>query len=187
MPGGESEQKWPDRMWIVRHGQSESNVARELAEAAASEHIGISVRDVDVPLSTLGTAQARAVGAWFGALPAMDRPTVVLVSPYLRAIQTAGLICEAAGVTVSRQDGSYVVDERLREKEFGLLSGLTKAGMASRHPHDYELRMLFGKFYHRPPGGESYPDVIMRLRSLLGTITREYAAGERVLIVCHSV
>ena len=27
--------------------------------------------------------------------------------------------------------------------------------------------MLFGKFYHRPPGGESYPDVIMRLRSIL--------------------
>ncbi|MGE3271948.1 MAG: histidine phosphatase family protein, partial [Chloroflexota bacterium] len=146
-----------------------------------------SVRDVDVPLSTLGTAQARAVGAWFGALPPGNRPTVVLVSPYLRAMQTADLICEAAGITVSRQDGSYVVDERLREKEFGLLSGLTKAGMASRHPHDYELRMLFGKFYHRPPGGESYPDVIMRLRSLLGTITREYAAGERVLIVCHSV
>jgi probable phosphoglycerate mutase len=112
---------------------------------------------------------------------------VVLVSPYRRALETASLICEEAGITVSRADGSYVVDERLREKEFGVLTGLTKAGIASRHPHEHELRMLFGKFYHRPPGGESYPDVIMRLRSILGTVTREYAAGDRVLIVCHSV
>lgn len=182
-----SAQKWPDAVWIVRHGQSESNVARLLAEEAATEDIGISVRDVDVPLSALGRQQARAVGSWYGGLPANARPNVVLVSPYRRALETASLICETAGVSVSRADGSYVVDERLREKEFGVLTGLTKTGIATRHPHEHELRMLFGKFYHRPPGGESYPDVIMRLRSILGTITREYDAGDRVLIVCHSV
>lgn len=180
-------QKWPDRLWIVRHGQSESNVARALAEEAALENIGISVRDVDVQLSALGQEQARAVGRWFGELPPDQQPTAVLVSPYRRARQTAQLICEAAGLDVRREDGSYVVDERLREKEFGVLTGLTKAGIASLHPNEHALRMLFGKFYHRPPGGESYCDVIMRLRSLLGTVTREYAAGDRVLIVCHSV
>jgi broad specificity phosphatase PhoE len=179
--------KWPDSLWIVRHGQSESNVARRLAEAAARAEIGISVRDVDVELSGLGQAQARAVGRWFGALPSEERPNVVLVSPYRRAIQTAALIAEAAGIDVRREDGSYVIDERLREKEFGLLTGLTRAGIASQYPDEYALRMLFGKFYHRPPGGESYCDVIMRLRSVLGTITREYGPGDRVLVVCHSV
>ena len=64
---------------------------------------------------------------------------------------------------------------------------LIRAGVATRHPDQHELRMLFGKFYHRPPGGESYCDVIMRLRSVLGTIAREYTAGDRVLVVCHSV
>lgn len=180
-------QKWPDRLWIVRHGQSESNVARAVAEAAAFDNIGISVRDVDVQLSALGQQQARAVGRWLGESPQQDRPTVVLVSPYRRALQTARLICESAGIEVRREDGTWVVDERLREKEFGVLTGLTKAGVASLHPNEHALRMLFGKFYHRPPGGESYCDVIMRLRSLLGTVSREYAAGERVLIVCHSV
>ena len=43
-----------------------------------------------------------------------------------------------------------------------------------------------GKFYFRPPGGESWCDVILRLRSVLDTITREYR-GERVLIVGHQV
>jgi broad specificity phosphatase PhoE len=180
-------QKWPDRLWIVRHGQSEANVARRLAETAAREEIGISIRDVDVELSALGRQQARAVGRWLRELPPEARPNAVLVSPYRRAIQTASLICEAAEIAVRREDGSYVVDERLREKEFGVLTGLTRAGMASLHPDQYALRMLFGKFYHRPPGGESYCDVIMRLRSVLGTVAREYAAGDRVLVVCHSV
>ena len=180
-------QKWPDWLWIVRHGQSDANVARALAEEAATEHIGIEIRDVDVELSGQGREQAWAVGRWFGQLPPDERPNLVLVSPYRRAVQTAQAICAAAGVEVRREDGSYVVDERLREKEFGVLTGLTKAGIASLHPNEHELRMLFGKFYHRPPGGESYPDVIMRLRSVLGTIAREHAAGDRVLIVCHSV
>jgi broad specificity phosphatase PhoE len=180
-------QKWPDWLWIVRHGQSESNVARKLAEQTAREHIGIAVRDVDVGLSDLGHQQAQAVGRWLGALPLDQQPNVVLVSPYRRAVQTARAICKAANIEVRRADGSYVVDERLREKEFGVLNGLTRAGIASLHPNEYELRMLFGKFYHRPPGGESYCDVIMRLRSVLGTITRDHAAGDRVLVVCHSV
>src|SRR5689334_13175449 len=111
-------QKWPDWLGIVRHGQSASNVARKLAEEAARDHIGISVRDVDVELSVLGQAQARAVGRSLGEQPPEARPNVVLVSPYRRAIQTAELICESAGITVSRADGTYVVDERLREKEF---------------------------------------------------------------------
>jgi len=180
-------QKWPDRLWIVRHGQSESNVARRLAEEAARDDIGISMRDVDVPLSGLGQQQAMAVGRWLAALPPAERPNVVLASPYRRAVQTAELIAGEASIALSRADGSYVVDERLREKEFGVLTGLTRSGIAALHPHEYELRMLFGKFYHRPPGGESYCDVIMRLRSVLGTITREYTAGDRVLVVCHSV
>jgi broad specificity phosphatase PhoE len=36
------------------------------------------------------------------------------------------------------------------------------------------------------PAGENYPDVALRLHNFLGTLTRE-AAGESVLVVCHSV
>ena len=43
-----------------------------------------------------------------------------------------------------------------------------------------------GKFYHRPPGGESWCDVILRLRSALDTICLHHA-GERVMIVAHQV
>ena len=45
---------------------------------------------------------------------------------------------------------------------------------------------MLGKFYHRPPGGESWADVILRLRSMLNTINLHYS-DRRVLVVCHQV
>ncbi|WP_347876603.1 histidine phosphatase family protein [Janthinobacterium sp. 75] len=59
-------------------------------------------------------------------------------------------------------------------------------GIAGKYPELHEQRQHVGKFYFRPPGGESWCDVILRLRSVLDTITREYR-GERVLIVGHQV
>jgi len=73
-------QKWPSRLWIVRHGQSAGNVARDAAELAQQPWIDIATRDVDTPLSELGEEQARALGKWFAALPARAGPTVVLAS-----------------------------------------------------------------------------------------------------------
>ena len=57
-----AEQKWPQSIWIVRHGQSAGNVARDAAEAAGLPLIDIAARDVDVPLSELGEQQACALG-----------------------------------------------------------------------------------------------------------------------------
>ena len=181
------EQKWPDVLWIVRHGESAGNVAREAAYKAGLPMIDIATRDMDVPLSPLGERQAAATGGWFGRMPPDERPTVVLTSPYLRACETARQICDAAGIaTDDLVDGKIVVDERLREKEFGIIDRMTRIGIQQNHPEQARLRELLGKFYHRPPGGESWCDVILRLRSVIDTITREYCQ-ERVLVVCHSV
>ena len=141
------EQKWPQTLWIVRHGQSAGNVARDAAESARLHLIDIAERDVDVPLSRLGEQQADALGRWFAALPA---------------------------------------DERLREKEFGILDRMTTFGIREKYPELAEQRKHVGKFYFRPPGGESWCDVILRLRSFLDMLTREYR-GERVLVVGHQV
>jgi broad specificity phosphatase PhoE len=180
----ERRQKWPNQIWIVRHGQSAGNVARDLAEAARLHLIDIPTRDVDVPLSPLGERQSVALGKWFAQMPPADRPTVVLFSPYLRARETAQLILESAGI--DREEVIYVADERLREKEFGILDRLTTHGIKEKYPELAEQRAHVGKFYFRPPGGESWCDVILRLRSAIDTIVREYAC-ERVLIVAHQV
>ncbi|MEO7368328.1 MAG: histidine phosphatase family protein, partial [Gemmatimonadaceae bacterium] len=58
-------QIWPDLLYIVRHGESAGNVAREAALAAGNLTIDLTVRDVDVPLSGLGQEQSVALGKWF--------------------------------------------------------------------------------------------------------------------------
>jgi len=177
-------QIWPDLLYIVRHGESAGNVARDAAVEAGEAMIDIDARDVDVPLSDLGKNQSSALGRWFGALPASQRPNIVLTSPYLRARHTAGLIVKTAGM---REDTySLVVDERLREKEFGILDRMTAVGIKAHEPDQAEFRRLLGKFYHRPPGGESWADVILRLRSAMNTINLHYC-NRRVLVVCHQV
>jgi broad specificity phosphatase PhoE len=180
----DDEQKWPDVLWIVRHGQSAGNVARDLAEAAGHAVIELATRDVDIPLSALGERQAAALGRWLGQMAADERPTIVLASPYVRARRTAEIALEAAGIPLD--DITFIRDERLREKEFGIIDGLTKIGIREKHPEQFVAYRQVGKFYYRPPGGESWCDVILRLRNLIDTLTREYRR-ERVLIVAHQV
>jgi broad specificity phosphatase PhoE len=174
-----SESRWPELLLIARHGESAGNVARDEAEGSGAAMIDIAERDMDVGLSELGQEQARALGRW---LSEPERgPTVALASPYVRAMRTAEIAVEAG-----RLDVEIVGDERLREREFGALDRLTHAGIEQRFPDEAEARARIGKFYHRPPGGESWCDVGLRVRSVIDTVGREYG-GERVLVVAHQV
>ena len=177
-------QHWPERLWLVRHGQSQGNVARDAAHEAGLSVIDLDLRDVDVPLSDLGHQQAEAAGRWFAALPENERPEVILASPYVRARQTAEAICKAGGL--ARGAKPTIIDERLREREFGVFDGLTTKGIREKYPEEAAHRTKMGKFYHRPPGGESWADVILRLRSALNTINLHYA-DKRVVVVAHQV
>jgi broad specificity phosphatase PhoE len=166
---------------LVRHGESCGNVARDAAEASGLELIDIAERDMDVELSPLGRRQAEALGQWIGEQPEEEQPTVALASPYVRAVETAEIVLKAAGCS-----GEVVRDERLREREFGVLDRLTKAGIQQRFPDEAAARARLGKFYHRPAGGESWCDVALRVRSVLDSIGREHP-DERVLVVAHQV
>jgi broad specificity phosphatase PhoE len=177
-------QNWPERLWLVRHGQSQGNVARDAADEAGSHVIDIEMRDVDVPLSALGRDQAQAAGRWFAALPRVERPEIILASPYVRAKQTAEIICREGALAGG--PAQTILDERLREREFGIFDRLTTIGIRERFPEEAAHRRRLGKFYHRPPGGESWADVILRLRSMLNTINLHYC-DRRVLVVCHQV
>ena len=177
-------QHWPAQLWLVRHGQSQGNVARDRADEAGHSVIALDVRDVDVPLSDLGLRQAEAAGRWFAALPEDQRPEILLSSPYVRARQTAEAICKAGGLAGGAK--GTILDERLREREFGVFDGLTTRGIREKYPEEAAHRAKMGKFYHRAPGGESWADVILRLRSALNSINLQYE-GRRVLVVCHQV
>jgi broad specificity phosphatase PhoE len=110
------------------------------------------------------------------------QPTVALTSPYVRTRRTAQLALAAGG------PGAVELrcDERLREREFGAFDRLTRRGLTERFPQEWAARVHLGKFYHRPPGGESWCDVALRVRSLLDSVTREHS-GERVALFTHEV
>lgn len=74
---------------------------------------------------------------------------MILASPYSRAVQTADIIAAKIG---SEESMLIIRDERLREKEFGILDRLTLHGIEELHPKQAEFRRILGKFYHRPPG-----------------------------------
>jgi broad specificity phosphatase PhoE len=185
-PAGAATQKWPQTLWVVRHGQSSGNVARDAAEAAGLADITIAERDVDVPLSPLGERQSDALGRWLVGLPPAQVPTVLLASPYLRARQTAERVRAAIAAAGDAAVPEMTLDERLREKEFGILDRLTRNGIRAKYPELAAQLGHVGKFYFRPPGGESWCDVILRLRSFIEMVTREHRR-ERVLVVAHQV
>jgi broad specificity phosphatase PhoE len=172
----------PAALWLIRHGQSEGNVVRDEAERRQALDYVLGARDADVPLSELGQNQARAFGSWLAEQPEDKHPDVVLVSPYLRARQTAELALEAAGL----EHLPSGVDERLRDREMGEWDGLTWKGIVARHPEEAERAKVVGRYFHRPPGGESWADISLRLRTFLADVARELA-GVRVLVVAHDV
>jgi probable phosphoglycerate mutase len=164
---------------LLRHGESTGNVAAAQAYTDRAEAIRIDQRDADVPLSDTGMDQARSLGKrWATEDPAL-LPTSIWSSPYRRAIQTAEIALDVAGLDIP-----ILVDERLRDRELGVLDLLTLEGVASRFPGEADRRRWLGKFYHRPPGGESYADLILRLRSFLRDLDEE-DDNERVLVACH--
>jgi broad specificity phosphatase PhoE len=76
------------------------------------------------------------------------------------------------------------VDERLRDRELGILDTLTSLGVENRLPTEAARRRRLGKFYYRPPGGESWADVALRLRSFLRDVDL-YDSGHPVIVAAH--
>jgi probable phosphoglycerate mutase len=170
---------WPAALDLVRHGESEGNLADQRAHDLGAARLQLADRDADVVLSPTGRDQAAAFGKWLSLREPADRPAVVLTSPYARARLTAETALDIGGLDVPLR-----LDERLRERELGIFDGLTGLGIREQYPEEANRRRRQGKFYYRPPSGESWCDVALRVRDFLRTLREEYA-GERVLVTSH--
>ena len=133
-------------IYFVRHGQTDWNVEHRIQSGGAAE----------VDLNAVGVAQAEATADGLARLGlAFGR---IYASPYRRARHTAEIIC-------SRIGGAPVLDDRLREFEFGDYNG-TSYGEAGYI--DDNLRAAF----ENPPafvphGGESYAQFLSRVGGFL--------------------
>lgn len=170
----------PQSLWLVRHGESISNIARHKAIAENALTIDFAEREMDIPLSELGVRQSITVGRWFKFQS--SKPTLIFTSPYVRTTESARLIAENAKF----KDVEIIQDERIRERELSIFDRLTWAGALQKYPEECAKRELLGKFYYRPPSGESWADVALRVRSFCRDLSLYYS-NERILIVTHEV
>ncbi|MFH0986593.1 MAG: histidine phosphatase family protein, partial [Candidatus Micrarchaeota archaeon] len=165
----------------MRHAESERNLERERIEKENSNELTLSIkkRDPDIELTSKGIEQAAATGKAlkekFGSFD------IAFVSPFKRTRQTAEIILDNM-----KCNCDYRIEERLREKEMGILDMYTKKGIKEKFPDEYERKQREGKYYYRPPGGESYADVGLRLYSFIGSMMRS-GSGKNCLVVAHSV
>lgn len=172
-----SEKRGLAELVLVRHGESVGNLADRAALDAGEAYLDLDVRDADVELSETGVEQAQAVRDHLSRLPEHERPTAILSSPYQRARQTAEIAVEGL-------DLPLVVDERVRERDLGAFDGMTWIGIEQEYAQESKRRQRVGKYYYRPPGGESWCDVVQRVRQVLLELQERYA-GERLWVFSH--
>lgn len=168
-------QRGPSSIVLVRHGESVGNLADARAREQGADRLDLPARDADVELSDEGRRQADALGEWMSR--ADQLPDLVLSSPYARALETARR-------AVTHTGHEIVLDERLRERDLGRFDGMTGRGIRKEFADEAERRRRVGKFYYSPPSGESWADVVLRVRSLLADLRHGFE-DKRVWIFSH--
>ncbi|MFF5246286.1 histidine phosphatase family protein [Streptosporangium sp. NPDC000095] len=165
----------PLTITVVRHGQSESNLAFEEA-FHAGRAVVLGRPDSETELTPLGREQATRLGRH---LAAGDPPELVLCSPYLRTVRTWELVAAELDA-----DPEVRLEPRLRDHDMGRWSGMNAFAIRERFPDESEnlVARLYGGF--RPPEGESFPDLAARIREVVEEL-RAGHAGRRILVVAH--
>lgn len=171
----------PTDLFLVRHGESEGNVALNAAKAGDRSYLTedyLARTTLDYRLSPEGARQAARAGAWIRSwmtdhgVDGFDR---LYCSPYARARETAALL----GVP----GAAWQLEPLLRERDFGLWEGLPRAEVEAVFPRSAEQKAK-NRFLWRPDGGESTPDIDLRVREVLATLARELPR-QRVVCVTH--
>ena len=149
-------------IYIVRHGQTEWNVAMRMQG------------HMDSPLTPLGRLQAEVHGRTLARLGGVEK---LIASPLGRTRETAALVNAHLSVPVRYETA-------LMERDCGLWSGLTLDQIRAAFPDEWQARSE-DPFHHRPPEGENLPDMAARVRGLIDELLE---GPERTLaLITHGV
>lgn len=152
--------------YFMRHGETDWNAEGRLQGQR------------DTPLNAVGYRQAMACGELLRDLLARDgrdpRGFDYVASPLMRASKTMALVRAALGLAAA----GYRTDARLAEMAFGRWEGLT-FGEIKRNPDDVQALVTreHDRWGFRAPGGESYADVLVRMRQWQQTV-----AGDTIVV-----
>lgn len=156
----------PNRIILIRHGESESNIDKSFHGQKP---------DYTSQLTDKGKAQAEIAGSELKSF-IKDESIFFYVSPYWRTRQTF----EGIAKHFNKDKFQIREEPRLREQEWGHLRDIEHCLQADKE------RDSFGTFYYRLPDGESAADVYDRVSDFFGTLHRdfrkEYFPGNAVII-----
>jgi 2,3-bisphosphoglycerate-dependent phosphoglycerate mutase len=147
---------------LMRHGQADNNVNKIL--------VG---RHIESHLTEFGKNQVLDTAKYLKEI-SIDK---VLVSPVVRTVETAEIVCGYLGV-------SYEIDERLYEIELGKLVGMNYEEIILKYGN------LFLQFYTENDaalthyGVESFASIKQRIKNILDEITDRYT-NKNVLMISH--
>ncbi|KAJ0410870.1 hypothetical protein ATCC90586_007906 [Pythium insidiosum] len=163
--------RFPKRLILVRHGQSEGNIDPLLY---------CHVPDNAMHLTALGLEQAVAAGKSIKKIIG-DETVRFIVSPYVRTIETFQGITKAWG-----DDAAHIPwteEPRIREQDFGNFQE------PNRIRECKSQRRRFGAFFYRFPSGESPADVYDRISSFLESLYRMFdkMSEQNYVLVTHGV
>jgi ribonuclease H / adenosylcobalamin/alpha-ribazole phosphatase len=148
-------------LYLVRHGQSFSNVERRYCG-----------RPPGPPLTARGRLQAAEAATILMA--STPSPTLVVSSPLLRALETAQALAALLGASVA-------VHPDLREVGFGAWEGLDRDAL-TRIPEYRDYKR--DSENHPPPGGERMSEIRARMIECLDDVARTHA-GEAIAAFSH--
>ncbi len=170
----------PIDLVLVRHGQSEGNKAKRRSEKG--DHSAFTPEFLDrhtssFRLTALGRDQAVAAGTYLKSEfyrngYGFDR---CYVSEYNRALETAALL--------ELPEARWFRESYLSERDWGDLDVCPENERAEKFG-DALRRRVTEPFFWRPPNGESFVQLCMRVDRVLHTLHRE-CARKRVIVVCH--
>jgi probable phosphoglycerate mutase len=149
------------RLCLVRHGETAWNAERRIQG------------QLDVPLSSVGHAQARAVALGLAG----EDFAAIYSSDLARALHTAEASAHLLELPIRKEAA-------LRERHYGVLQTLTYAEFERRHPDAYARFLAREEDFILPGGGESLRAFAARVYRCLDAIVAAHA-GSQVLVFTH--
>jgi 2,3-bisphosphoglycerate-dependent phosphoglycerate mutase len=150
------------KLFIFRHGQTYDNLEHDFS--------GIH----DTKLTPAGINEAKEIGEKLKNIAV----TLAYQSDQIRSQETLNLV-----LGNYHPNTKVVTDPRIRERDYGDLTGLNKDELAKIDPVDFEL-------WHRsydtpPPHGESIQDVEKRVLEFLHTEMPKWKSDDFIFISAH--
>lgn len=174
------------KIFLVRHGQSESNINKTMNQVFPDHMVG---------LTELGKEQAVQAGEkiFKYVLPEENFPIRLWTSPYKRTRETSKIILETLNKLDPHLNIEYREHINLVEQQFGLFDGIPNDELPVRfpleHTHYKKCEDHKGKFWARMPLGESRFDVAVRVHAAFGTFQRDCKDSgiDNIIVVSHGV